>query len=99
MPQQFYAYILASKPKGTPDTGVTSNLARRLWQHKQASVGRFVKEYGVHRLVYYEIPVPDTEAIQREGRLKEWNRAWKIQLILSRDPNWEDLSRTLMDTR
>jgi putative endonuclease len=97
MPRQYYVYILASKPRGTLYIGITNNLARRLWQHKLGLVEGFTKKYGVHRLVHCEIFGRATDAIQREKRIKKWNRAWKIELIESRNPRWEDLSGTVME--
>jgi putative endonuclease len=96
MPRQYYVYILASKPNGTLYTGVTNNIARRVWEHKQGLVEGFTKKYGVHRLVHWECFSRPQEAIQREKRLKKWNRAWKIQLIESTNPEWKDLYETVM---
>ncbi len=94
---EYYVYILASKRNGTLYIGITNNLSRRVWEHKQGLVEGFTKNYDVHRLVHYEcFPLP-REAIQREKRLKKWNRAWKIELIESANPDWNDLSETLMD--
>jgi putative endonuclease len=73
--RQYYVYILTSKPKGTQYIGVTNNLARRVWEHRQGFVEGFTKEYGVHKLAYYEILMRSTDATQREKRLKKWNRA------------------------
>jgi len=94
--RQYYVYILASKPKGTLYIGVTNSLAHRVWQHKRGLVEGFTKRYGVHRLVYYEVFARPGEAIQREKRLKKWNRAWKIRLIESTNPEWEDLYGTVI---
>jgi len=96
MPRKYYIYILASKPKGTLYIGITNNLPRRHWEHTQGLVEGFTKKYGVYRLAYYEIFSRAIDAIQRERRLKKWNRAWKIALIDSRNPGWKDLSGTLM---
>jgi len=96
VPHQYYVYILASKPNGTLYIGMTNNLARRVWQHKQGFVEGFTKKSGVHRLVYAESFARPRDAIEREKRLKKWNRAWKIQLIESVDPAWKDLSETVM---
>jgi putative endonuclease len=97
MARQYYVYILASKPRGTLYIGITNNLARRVWEHKHGLVEGFTKKYGVHMLAYYEIFARATDAIQREKRLKKWNRAWKIALIESHNPGWEDLSGTVID--
>jgi len=97
MSRQYHVYILASKPNGTLYTGVTNNIARRVWQHKRGLIEGFTKKYGVHRLVYCEVFARPKDAIQREKRLKKWNRAWKIQLIESTNPEWKDLYETVMD--
>ena len=90
--KQPVVYILASEPYGTLYIGVTSNLAGRLEAHRNGSVAGFTKEYGVHILVYFEAHEDMYEAIQREKRLKKWNRAWKIRLIEEMNPEWRDLS-------
>ena len=97
MNRQYYVYILASKPKGTLYIRVTNNLARRVWQHKQGLVEGFTKMYNVHRLVYCETFARPRDAIQREKRLKKWNREWKIQLIESANPGWKDLYGAVME--
>jgi len=85
-------YILASKPFGTLYIGVTSNLAMRLEAHRSGTVDGFTKEYGVGRLVYFELHESMLDAIQREKRIKKWNRAWKLELIGQANPLWTDLS-------
>ena len=95
---EYWVYILASKRNGTLYIGVTNNLSRRVWLHKQGLVEGFTKKYGVHHLVYSECFADIRQAIDTEKRLKKWNRAWKIQLIESVNPEWKDLSETLMDT-
>jgi putative endonuclease len=97
MSRAYHVYILASRPNGTLYIGVTGNVARRIWQHKQGLVEGFTKRYDVHRLVYCEPFAHPRDAIQREKQLKKWNRAWKIRLIESINPGWEDLSPTLID--
>ena len=84
-------YILASKPNGTLYVGVTSDLIQRIWQHKNGLAEGFTKRYGVHRLVWYEVHESMESAIQREGAIKKWNRAWKIELIEKNNPTWRDL--------
>jgi putative endonuclease len=96
MSRQYYVYILASKPNGTLYIGMTNNVARRVWQHRQGLVEGFTKRYTVHRLVHCETFARPIDAIQREKRLKKWNRAWKIQLIESANPEWKDLYETVM---
>jgi putative endonuclease len=91
--KQPVVYILASKPYGTLYIGVTSNLANRIEAHRNDCVDGFTKQYGVHTLVYFELHAGMYEAIQREKRLKKWNRAWKIRLIEEMNPGWKDLSR------
>jgi putative endonuclease len=90
--KQPVVYILASKPYGTLYIGVTSNLAGRVEAHRSGSLSGFTKDYGVHRLVYFEVHSDMYEAIQREKRLKKWNREWKVQLIEEMNPEWKDLS-------
>jgi len=85
-------YILASKPYGTLYVGVTSNLATRIDAHRSGAVDGFTKEHGVGRLVYVELHETMLEAIQREKRIKKWNRAWKLELIAKANPLWSDLS-------
>jgi len=85
-------YILASKRNGTLYIGVTSNLASRIEGHRSGAVDGFTKKYGVETLVYFEMHSDMYEAIQREKRLKKWNRAWKIRLIEEMNPTWADLS-------
>ena len=91
MAKQPAVYILASKRNGTLYIGVTSDLVKRVWQHKEDMVEGFAKKYGVHTLVYYELHADMAEAIGREKRLKKWNRAWKIELIEKENPQWRDL--------
>ena len=89
--KQPVVYILASKPYGTLYIGVTSNLAQRIEAHRNGAVDGFTKEYGVQTLVYFELHADMYEAMQREKRLKKWNRAWKIRLIEEMNPEWKDL--------
>jgi len=84
-------YILASKRNGTLYIGVTSDLVRRVWEHKNNLVDGFTQKYDIHRLVYYELHMDMEEAILREKRLKKWRRAWKIELIEEMNPEWLDL--------
>jgi len=85
-------YILASKPYGTLYVGVTTNLASRVEAHRSGAVEGFTKEHGVSRLVYFELHETILDAIQREKRVKKWNRAWKLELIERANPLWTDLS-------
>ncbi len=91
MPKRGFVYILASRRNGTLYTGVTSDLVRRVWEHKQDKVEGFTKRYGVHRLVYVEAHDDIQDAIVREKRIKKWNRQWKLELIEKDNPNWRDL--------
>ena len=84
-------YILSSRRNGTLYIGVTSNLQRRIWEHREALCDGFTKRYSVQLLVYYELHDSIDDAIKREKQLKKWNRAWKIELIESRNPDWIDL--------
>ena len=83
--------ILASKRNGTLYVGVTSNLKKRIWEHKDDLVGGFTRKYHVHRLVWYELHEAMEYALIREKRLKNWRRKWKLQLIESSNPEWQDL--------
>ena len=87
----YYIYILASKRNGTLYTGVTDNLVKRVYQHKNNLVEGFTKKYNVHALVYYEETNNINAAIEREKQIKKWNRKWKIELIEKDNPLWEDL--------
>ena len=84
-------YILASKRNGTLYIGVTRNLQQRVWEHKNDLVEGFTKKYGVHRLVYYELHEDMMAAIRREKQMKKWNRTWKLELVETQNPEWEDL--------
>jgi putative endonuclease len=84
-------YILASAPDGILYVGITSNIAKRMTEHDESLIEGFTKKYGVKKLVYYEFFETMPDAIQREKRLKKWNRAWKVRLILSMNPLWENL--------
>jgi putative endonuclease len=84
-------YILASKRNGTLYIGVTSNLQKRAWEHKNDVIEGFTKQYRVHLLVYYELHGDMVSAITREKQIKKWNRAWKIELIEEKNPDWKDL--------
>lgn len=89
-------YILASAPYGTLYVGATSNIARRVWEHRTGAVDGFTKRYRVERLVYCEFHETMPDAITRERQIKKWNRAWKIRLIESENPDWRDLYETIL---
>ena len=91
MDRAAYVYILASRLNGTLYIGVTANLVRRVWEHRQGVVEGFTKQYGVKMLVWYEVHSEIREAIAREKQLKQWNRAWKLKLIHRFNPSWRDL--------
>jgi putative endonuclease len=84
-------YVLASKRNGTLYIGVTSDLIKRVWEHKNDLAAGFTRRYGVHLLVWYELHENMESAIVREKRLKEWQRHWKIELIEDANPEWQDL--------
>jgi putative endonuclease len=95
MDKTSYVYILASRPYGTIYIGVTSDLTRRVWQHKEGFVAGFTRKYKVHSLVWYEVHTDIIAAITREKQIKEWPRNWKVKLIQSTNPGWLDLYATL----
>ena len=92
----YYVYVLANKPRGTTYVGVTSNLVQRVWQHKQEPVDGFTKRYGLKSLVWYEQHEDVQQAILREKQIKNWNRIWKIELIESGNPEWNDIYETII---
>ena len=96
MERQPYVYIMASQRNGTLYIGVTSNLIKRIWEHKTNVVEGFTKKYGVHTLVWYEIHETMDSALQREKALKKWRRNWKIDLIQSFNSDWKDLYKTII---
>ncbi|MEM8485820.1 MAG: GIY-YIG nuclease family protein [Bacteroidota bacterium] len=96
MPKQGYVYILVSKRNGTLYTGVTSDLSRRMEEHRAGVAHRFTRRFGVNLLVYYELHDEIGLALSREKQIKNWKRIWKLQLIESINPNWVDLSSELM---
>lgn len=95
MIKQPCVYLLASKRNGTLYVGVTSNLIKRIWEHKNHVVAGFTNKYGVDLLVWYEVHETMASAIGREKAIKEWKRTWKLRLIEERNPNWNDLYDTL----
>ena len=96
MEKSYYIYILASRRNGTLYIGVTSDLIKRVWQHKNKFVEGFTEKYGVDKLVYYE-QIEDAEnALRREKRLKKYNRKWKMDIIEKLNPDWKDLYEELI---
>ncbi|WP_242202484.1 GIY-YIG nuclease family protein [Aestuariivivens insulae] len=90
---QYYLYILTNKRNGTLYIGVTNNLERRMFEHKNKLIEGFTKKYGLNRLVYFETYQYVNDAIIREKNMKKWKRKWKIKLIEKDNLNWHDLSR------
>ena len=91
MSKQPCVYILASDRNGTLYVGVTSDLIKRVWEHKNDLVPGFTKRYSVHELVWYELHDSMESAIAREKAIKEWKRQWKLELIERENPEWKDL--------
>jgi putative endonuclease len=91
MSKQPAVYIFASKRNGALYIGVTSDLPKRVWEHRNDEVEGFTKRYRIHRLVYYELHEDMESAIGWEKQVKKWNRAWKLELIEKRNPEWRDL--------
>jgi putative endonuclease len=91
MDKSSYLYILASGLNGTLYIGVTSNLIKRVWQHREGLADGFTKQYGVKSLVWYEVHTEIREAILREKQIKKWDRSWKVELIQQGNPRWRDL--------
>jgi putative endonuclease len=89
--EQFYVYILASKRHGVLYVGVTSELVKRVWEHKTGVVKGFTWRYNLKQLVWYEVHAEALPAITREKQIKAWKREWKIELIEKNNPQWEDL--------
>jgi putative endonuclease len=92
MKKTYYVYILSSRRNGTLYIGVTNDLERRLYEHRNNLVEGFSKKYGVHHLVYYESAEDVNAALQREKQFKRWTRKWKIELIEKVNPEWRDLT-------
>ena len=96
MERQPCVYLLASRPRGTLYVGVTSDLIKRVWQHKQHVVDGFTSRYGVTTLVWFERHETMDSAIQREKAIKRWRRVWKIELVEGVNPGWRDLYPDLL---
>ena len=88
---QFYVDILSNLRRGVLYTGITNDLIRRAFEHREKTVNGFAERHGVTRLVYFECHETAEAAITREKAIKRWQRAWKFELIESRNPNWDDL--------
>ncbi|MEI9803313.1 MAG: GIY-YIG nuclease family protein [Pseudolabrys sp.] len=87
----FYVYLLASRKQGTLYLGVTKDLVRRTYEHKEKVLPGFTSRYDIRRLVWFEVYDDPTNAIEREKEIKKWRRAWKINLIEKGNPDWKDL--------
>ena len=99
MDKNYYTYIMASKRNGTLYIGVTSDLVKRSYQHRNNLVDGFTQKYKIHDLVYFEHHGNILSAIQREKRLKEWQRKWKLALIEKDNPGWRDLYPDITGSR
>ena len=87
----YFVYILTNKPRGTLYVGVTNDLVRRIYEHREGAVPGFTKTYGLKRLVHFEKYDAPMLAIQREKNIKHWPRVWKLDLVNSSNPQWRDL--------
>ena len=96
MEKNYYVYILTSNRNGTLYVGITSDLTKRVWEHKNKLVEGFTNKYNVDKLVYYEVFEDPENAIKREKRLKKYNRKWKLDLIEQNNPDWKDLYREIV---
>ena len=94
--KHYYVYILANKRNGTFYIGMTNDLIKRVWEHKNGLVNGFTRKYQVKMLVYYEVTTDVNEAIKREKQLKKWFRKWKLELIEKNNPEWRDLYEELL---
>ena len=95
MNNSYWVYILCSERNGTLYIGVTNNLTRRVYEHKQKLIDGFSKKYHIDRLVHAEQYESIRDALYREKCIKKWNRSWKLKLIEAHNPNWEDLYETI----
>jgi putative endonuclease len=93
--KNFYVYILCSKRNGTLYIGVTSNLVKRIYEHKNDLADGFTKQYKVHNLAWYEVHQAAESAITREKQIKAWKRLWKLRLIEESNPEWNDLYESI----
>ncbi|MBI3514195.1 MAG: GIY-YIG nuclease family protein [Proteobacteria bacterium] len=92
-----WVYFMTNRPNGILYVGVTSDIARRAWEHREGLVDGFTKRHSLKRLVYVERHDDIRSAIQRETSIKRWSRAWKVNLILTNNPDWDDLYERLQD--
>ena len=96
MEKRGYVYIMSSGRNGTLYLGVTSDLVKRAWEHREGVTDGFTRRYGCKTLVWFEVHDRIDEAIRRERQMKEWRRAWKLRMIEEMNPDWHDLFPTLM---
>ena len=94
--REAWLYIMANRPNGTIYVGITSDLMRRAWEHRTGAISGLTKRYGLKRLVYLERHETMPSAIMREKNVKSWPRAWRVRLITSSNPNWDDLYETIL---
>ena len=96
MRRQYYVYTMTNELYGTLYVGMTNDLVARIWEHRSKALKGFTQEYGLDRLVWYEVHEDPYEAITREKRIKNWNRDWKVNLVQRMNPAWDDLYEGLM---
>lgn len=96
MDRQYFVYMLTNQRYGTLYVGITSDLIRRIWEHKNNAVEGFTQEHCLHRLVWYEAHADPYQAITREKLIKKWHRDWKVNLIQAMNPEWEDLYSSIV---
>jgi putative endonuclease len=96
MMKEAWVYIMTNRPNGVLYVGVTSDIARRIWEHREGRVAGFTQRYRLKRLVYTEQHDSIGAAIQREKNIKHWSRAWKTDLIVAANPHWQDLAENLI---
>ena len=92
----YCVYILSSQKNGTLYIGITHNLVKRVWEHKNEKIDGFTKKFKIHHLVYFEQHSNPESAIKREKQIKKWNRLWKIRLIEEKNPEWKDLYKDII---
>jgi putative endonuclease len=91
MDRQYYVYIMTNKAYGTLYVGITNDLVRRTWEHRNSLIDGFTKEHELHDLVWFEVHDDVEEAIRREKLIKKWHRDWKVNLVQAGNPGWRDL--------
>lgn len=91
MSKSYFVYILSNKSNTTLYTGVTNNICHRIYEHRNGKRGSFTKKYNVNKLVYIELVENKEKSLKRELQIKKWNREWKLELIIEKNPNFDDL--------